>query len=614
MGMDTRRSALLALAGDRQVLQTLAPDSALIKYLPPAQAAVDAFCRGDDAAMQTALAQLPFRSPYRDLRWLLKGLACHPRDTAAGRRYLAKIPQDSPFHLPARIADAILAQTPPATSPPVRDFMAAFHQAEEIDHAELLRRLIDQSGRQADAGPVLKSVLVHDPSLIPLYEQMVAPLSSAEQLRIRALHEEHHGDRHRAYELWHQLLADYRHHRDPLRAAAVARHQADLATALYGERDPRVAEGLILAKDLDPDHRATWLRLAAYYRSRGDTGKLRRLLTEALARFPDDGEFLLLAARAALDRGAHQKAAALARRLLRQDPIHGQAREFFFQAKIAQTRRHIVARRGHLAKRALTQAESVANADRERAQILVLQGMTAQIEGWGALARTWFHQARRLLSPTHGDWLIAVEASLTRQPVPVLRELHKQLRSILAHASLDPDKSTMTAMLADAAALAHVDHDAALLLLRQGNRYFGKLAQLDWSLKEVRTLGQLLLELECYQWLRDLVRNHREWSQNPPLLVYFDMAAKCRGVAENLNWHDLARLSQALERAVEAQDAWLEAQIRQLLEAHQGAFSLRSRAETADTRALDQADLLAQRMETAVKNLTGWLNPKRWLS
>ena len=92
------------------------------------------------------------------------------------------------------------------------------------------------------------------------------------------------------------------------------------------------------------------------------------------------------------------------------------------------------------------------------------------------------------------------------------------------------------------------------------------------------------------------------------------MAAKCRGVAENLNWHDLARLSQALERAVEAQDAWLEAQIGQLLEAHQGAFSLRSQAETADTRPLDQADLLAQRMETAVKNLTGWLNPKRWLS
>jgi len=235
--------------------------------------------------------------------------------------------------------------------------------------------------------------------------------------------------------------------------------------------------------------------------------------------------------------------------------------------------------------------------------------MAALGEGCPSGADDCFHQARRLLAPPLADWRIAAEALLTRRPPSVTDALSKSLRLVLAHAALNPDKAVMTALLDDAAELARIDPDAARLLLRTGNGYFRRLARLEWSLGEIDTLGERLLTLERYQWLRDLVRSHPRWGQRPPLLVYLDLAAKCRGVAENLNFHDVGRLLRALEQVGEDQP-WLRDRIEGLLADFQAAFPL---PPSSGFRSDAPVVLSEQRMEAAVKTVVAWLNPGRWL-
>lgn len=604
MTTESRRQVLLALAGDERVLASLAPESPLARHLPAAQAAVEAFCRGDDAAMEAALAGLPFRSPYRDLRWLLKALACHPENPAAGRRFLARIAPDSPFHGPARIAEAVLAGETSALSPPFREFAAALRRPESPDKLTTVQRLIDRMDAET-----AKGLLVHVPSAMFLYQHRIAPLPPAERLRIEALHQERYGDCRRACELWGELLALHRE-TEPLQAAAIAEHLAELTADLAGLEDPQVARWLEAAAGLDPDDRAVWLKLADHYRRCGKNADLRKTLARALARFPDDGALRRLAAQAALERGACRQAAAHAKHLLRRDPLDEQARELLFQARVAQARKYLAAGREDLARRVLADAWEAAGDEGRRAQVLALEGMAALLGGCPSQADDCFHQARRLLAPPLADWRIAAEALLTRRPPSVTDALLKSLRLILAHAALNPDKSIMTALLDDAVELARSDPDAARLLLRTGSGYFPRMARLEWSLAEIDTLGERLLTLERYQWLRDLVRNHPGWRQRPPLLVYLDIAAKCRGVAENLNLHDVARLSRALEQVGEDQPR-LRGRIEGLLADFQAAFS-----RPAPFGSRGDAPALSPEggMETAVKAVAAWLDPRRWVS
>ncbi len=603
MTTEFRRQVLLALAGDERVLASLVPESPLARHLPAAQAAVEAFCRGDDAAMEAALAELPFRSPYRDLRWLLKGLACHSENPAAGRRFLGRIAPDSPFHGPARVAEAVLAGETSALSPPFQEFAAALRRAGPPDKLTMVQRLIDRMDAET-----AKGLLVHAPSAMSLYQHRIAPLPPAERLRIEALHQEYYGDRRRACELWGELLALHRE-TEPLKAAAIAEHLAELTADLAGPEDPEVARWLEEAANLDPDDRAVWLKLADHYRRCGKSADLRKALARALARFPDDGELRQLAAQAALERGACRQAAAHAKHLLRRDPLDEQARDLLFQARVTQARKYLAAGREDLARRALIDARAAAGDERRRAQVLALEGMAALLGGCPSQADACFHQARRLLLPPLADWRIAAEALSIRQSAQVVGALLKSLRLVLAHAALNPDKSTMTALLDDAAELARSDPEAARLLLRTGNGYFRRLVRLEWSLAEIDTLGERLLTLERYQWLRDLVRSHPRWGQRPPLLVYLDIAAKCRGVAENLNLHDVARLSQALEQVGEDQPR-LRGRIERLLADFQAAFS-----RPAPFGSRGDAPVLSPEggMETAVKAVVAWLNPGRWL-
>lgn len=64
--------AAQALAGRTEVIAGLSPEDPVVLDHPIAVDALQAYCRGDDIALESHLKRLPFRSPYRDLRQILK--------------------------------------------------------------------------------------------------------------------------------------------------------------------------------------------------------------------------------------------------------------------------------------------------------------------------------------------------------------------------------------------------------------------------------------------------------------------------------------------------------------------------------------------------------------
>jgi hypothetical protein len=74
-------------AGDRpeSALAHLAADCPLLRHRGAALAAISACCRGDRTELDERLRAIPFSSPYRDLRFILKALLAGRRRSGAGR-------------------------------------------------------------------------------------------------------------------------------------------------------------------------------------------------------------------------------------------------------------------------------------------------------------------------------------------------------------------------------------------------------------------------------------------------------------------------------------------------------------------------------------------------
>ncbi|BCX80751.1 hypothetical protein MIT9_P0327 [Methylomarinovum caldicuralii] len=547
--MDARRQVLLALAGDE-----VPPDSPLARHLPAARAALYAFCRGDDAAMEAALKQLPFRSPYRDLRWWLAALACQPREEHRAEAWLARIGPDSPFREPARL-------TPP--------FLKSLRPAETDDEA-LFRRPLARAREDDDPSwqNLLKQLLVHCPQCREDYERHFGPLDEADRLRLQALHLERYGDPREAFQTWVQLGKVYQTRGDRLEAAAVARHRAELARRHFGPGAEEIEQSLIPACQLDPGCRQSWQDLADYYRLRGDRQRRRRVLEAALEAFPDDDAFLTALAEAAFERGAYKKAIRLFGRVLARNPLDREARRRLFDAVVAQVGRQLAAGRSDLARKEVAAAEPLAETPKDRARWLALEGIIRQQAGL-ASAEIQFYRAREQVPAPWGDWLIALLQIRLGRPEAELQIQRKALKQAMDLAARQPpDKTQVLALLDEAAVVAAQHPEAVSRLFSVSGRYFRRALTLSWTWDELRDLGERLLTLECWQWLRDLVRRHPAWGEGDPRLVYCDLAAKSRGVPGNLDLIEVQRLVRASETAaVQGQD-WLIPRIDALLAAN----------------------------------------------
>ncbi len=396
--------AALSLAQPSEILKTLPVDDMLVKDHPVALAALEAYCDGNDEILEDQLRAISFRSPFRDLRQILKALSLPENDTVAVTKLLARVPSSSPF-IP--LAEAVAASFKPDTllfanikklNPQVTQFIATKRGLDSklLKFTEELRQL----GDSPSAEPLMRFVLRHRQTLGDKYARNIAlrllakspgcnsnfakvygKPSTIEYAKINAWKEELCD----AYPLhiveqWEDvedLLTpedcdtpdDYH-----LSLALISGHKLQQFDRLDDEMD--ISSSPLLEQILthDPQDLTSYLRLISTYREHGELKQARHWLEQAMKFFPDDILILTEAVETALASNAYKKAAVLAKRILEKDPINTRVRTSLIDAHLSHTRKQIDNSKYSLAEKELDIAESWTRTEKDKARVDLVRG------------------------------------------------------------------------------------------------------------------------------------------------------------------------------------------------------------------------------------------------
>ncbi len=123
-----------------------------------------------------------------------------------------------------------------------------------------------------------------------------------------------------------------------------------------GSPEMTAVEQLEQSLEWDPDHRETYLRLIRWYRHADRLKEARRIVSAAQARWPQDMAVLEAAMQTALANNAFKKAAGLAQKMLKVDPINSGVRQQLVRAHLQHAAKQVRGRRGDLVIKELNAA------------------------------------------------------------------------------------------------------------------------------------------------------------------------------------------------------------------------------------------------------------------
>ncbi len=450
------------LAGETQIAAGLPEEDPILVHGAAASEALAAYCRDDEPGLNAALSAIPFRSPYRDLAQILRALQrlpSRPREAAAMLSRGSVSAGFASLHEAAQLAlapeaelDARLAEAGETT----RRFALALRGWDEVRQAlwrelskaksssqGLLRVMYAHRDRLGDAWVRQRGLrlLTEDfPRSLNWFQSVGMPRpTAAESDLIAAWEDEAAADPWERREAWlsHAWHLKQGGRPEPgsdraLRLALVLR-RLDSATGIVERRSRgAVSEELAraVAQDLeeslayDPDHLETYLRLIRLFLAEGSLKDARRILDQALARWPQDVKLLTAALDAAIATGAFKKATGLARQILKLDPINVGVRERLVSAHLAHARKQIRAARFDLARKELEQAAGWVNDERLRERCDLTSAFLLYGEDPEAGATRLCELAGRLGSGLSSAFAIALEAAAVgHETAPLLKRL-----------------------------------------------------------------------------------------------------------------------------------------------------------------------------------------------
>ncbi len=429
-------------------------DSPVARYYPAALSAMDAVFSGQEALGQEALKQIPFRSPYRDLRTLLMGLQYFQSDKDLGCPILRKIDKDSPYF---RAAARCLAA---ADSPEVfLQNLAATPKNEQY-------QLCAQYGANPAQFPVIEALSGSDGRPLSLYKIVVRhencfskrqritlfknilpfckdqalgilgrspDFTSIEKHRILALAAEKDGATSSAVQFWDDYLGKSEWS-DPLRhkeIAMVLRHQAKLQKKDdYAYSPVHVLEKLLKSLEYEPSHAETWLDAAEYAKRHYSASRSYAILNDALAILPENVPILVAAMQACGARNAHKKAASLAKRILDIDPINTSVLDFLVESRLEHGRKLASQKKWLLAEKELVSANTRVKALRYRGRHRICLGMVLLLQGKEEGLEYIAAGKEENGSPFFGHVLTSLESRLYKLPKGRHQEFDRQLRQV----------------------------------------------------------------------------------------------------------------------------------------------------------------------------------------
>ncbi len=605
------------LAGTAGIAEALPADDPIRVQATVAEEALDAYCVGNDQALAQALKAIPFRSPYRDLVQILKALSRldpvardHRGDwTEVARNEAAKlldrIDDNSGFaglRDAARLAllsEIELAPKLRDIGPATRDLVFSlrgwpaerailWNELQALGNAPQPKQLLRLMFRHRR---VLGETWAHERGLRLLLpkpqtgakwwiEAGGKPLRKIDGYLLDAWESEAESDPWKVATYWQDhadLMADAAEPRvEPgsdaaLRIALVLRRTETLFKILERmepDSDPESLPGTIVADlesslEHDPDDRATYLSLIAYYLRGGKALKdARNILKRAQARWPTDKAVLTAAMDTAIASGAFKKAATIAADILAVDPINSGVRERLVEAHLAHARKNLRVKRADLAMRALALAEEWSRTERTRERLELVRGLAELLafdsRGEGRLQAL----AESLGNGLAARLILLLEAGACG--IPGARLL-KQLG--LAKASTS-DAADLRAFFARVR--AHLD-TGAKLPSEVGRELKGPLkqtARLKLDQGEMESICETLRRTDLHDVRLAFAEAALKRWRGEPVFELHAFEARHRGVVPwNVPMHETLRLEQALERARDNGDSRL---VHRIIEALSG--------------------------------------------
>lgn len=398
--LETRLAATVLAAPDN-ALPGLPADSALLRHRTLALEAFAAYHRGDFTALGERLQAIPFRSPYRDLKPVLKALALLQTDAEAAQAAIARLPSGGPFERLAAVLRAAVL--------PDGGWLAALRGLDEDSRQmvldikgcpDALRPLLLELSKLGDtpaAIPLLDTLLryrraVPEGEFTDLYHRLLPHLGQRlfnnadfhklpdeKRVHILALAGELQGALEVAETDWIEMAEIIgAEPEQKLRAALIWRHLADLGPDRKGGVDSAAFTYLKKSLELDPKDRESYLKVIRVLRSDNDLVQARAYLDKALPRFPKDAGVLLEAVEVALAGKAFKKAVGLAKQVLELDPINPQVRGLIGHALLSHARKQIKAYNYPAAHKELDAAEEWLRAPADRATLKLLRALAAE--------------------------------------------------------------------------------------------------------------------------------------------------------------------------------------------------------------------------------------------
>lgn len=604
LGLIQIQIAATYLFNSEQVTQRLAADDPILVHGIAVQTALTAYCNNDDKATETALAAVPFRSPYRDFVHIIKALLKFNEDRNGIENLLKRIPIESPF-MP--LVQAIkLAMLPESafysallnTQANVSEFAATLRgwsatriklwqelqtlgekpsglALEKFMHKHIqllekdwvrwqgLRLLKDNFPRSLTRS----SIFIKD-KITPLEKSIIAAWCTKETKSTYTI-----------LNAWEQVIAILRDSNplpdsdNALSIALIQRQvekQLDLlnrqaddflffnrgrSTDLESKGESLLEESL----NFDPNDLPTYVRLIAHYRSSKRFKDARRLLNSALEIWPDDPALLVEAIDVSTATGAFKKATGFARRLLEIDPINSRARESLLESHLAHFRKQVKNGSFALAEKELTAIEVYIRDERTKLKFDVARGFLtlhrSYVEGIAVF--------KEFFSATHLNLAkqLALIMEATRMKFAV-EELIQKLELALPKQLDAQDFSLFLRLLRET---LDKNHKLPIAMLEYFVPAIKKAKDLQLSQENCELLCSTLHRLG----LKKLYRLHAgaalvRWPGLPIFeLHYFE--AKYGNKPQHATTEEIGRLENAAKRAREVGDARIANRIKIIL-------------------------------------------------
>jgi tetratricopeptide (TPR) repeat protein len=591
----------LLLAGEIQDLTDVLPDDAiLLKHYAIIEAALEAYYRGYLAIIEENLKQIPFRSPYRDFRPILKALLIFHSDPNGANQLLKKVPTDSPYSHFAKLIQlagesedkeilleglskgnryeqAFIAQLKGWDKGRMKVIFMLQTAAKRDSHKALMEVVIThrQTFGESYSRNFCMALLPSYPAGIRIYEKTYESLSAFEKNRVAALNNEQKGQLSSTAERnWRfcveNLKKKAQEENTDLKIALILRHIVELIEKRGETFDNfKIPNDLAESLAYDPDDKSSYLKLTQWYLHQNDQKNYQKWIDIAVKQFPKDGEILFLAMEAATRKKAFKKAVGFAKKLLKVDPINVKARQIAQFSHISHARKLIKSGKYSNARLELEQAAHFEKNSQRSGLVQINQGLLElQAEGFvkpKTRTRRVQGQTRLLKSPQSkpkiikllkegvqlaggvliGQFKVIVESkSQALNPADILPLIFPQNKRT---------PSPTRKELLEWVNLINVYTKEGVTFLKEAvhqvKEPLQKALKLDFPQEEMLSLSQCLKNVKHYMLLKQFADNAiKHWPKHPAF-SYYQIYAKVRGNVYQLSIPDAERLKDAVENA-----------------------------------------------------------------